>query len=196
MSCIKAAILGLSLLVPALCSAQHPAFRIPPLADLRRDAVESTNITVGPLLLWFASRVVSNGDPQSAALGSLLHGLHKVQVHSYAYKADHVYRTADLEALRSQLTRPGWHQMVRVHERDAHNDTAIYYTQEDRTVTGLVVLVAEPREFTLVNISGKIDMRNVAALCGTFMPHQPGESQVAWSLPKPDAYTPDEASDR
>ena len=50
------------------------------------------------------------------------------------------------------------------------------------------MLAAESREFTLVNISGVIDLKNVAALCSTFVPHQPGESPAALPSPKPDAY--------
>jgi hypothetical protein len=168
MSCIRGAILALGLVVPTLCSAQHSAFKTPALAEMRREAVESTSITIGPLLLWFASRVIGNQDPQSAAVKSLLRGLHKVQVRSYRYNADHVYRQADLQALRSQLTTPGWHRMVQVRDRGANDDVDIYYAQDDRTVTGLVILAAEPREFTLVNISGTIDLRHVAALCDTF----------------------------
>jgi hypothetical protein len=186
MSCIRAAILALGLVVPALCSPQQPAFKTPSLAEMRRDAVESTNITFGPLLLWFASRVIGNRDPQSAAVKSLLRGLHKVQIHSYRYNADHVYRQADLEALRSQLTTPGWHRMVQLRDRGANDDVDIYYALDNRKVTGLVVLAAEPREFTLVNIRGRIDMTEVAALCDTFVPLEPGGSQIALRSPKPD----------
>jgi hypothetical protein len=171
MSCIKVAILALSFAVPSLCGAQQPAFRAPSLADMRRDAVESVNISLGPLLLSFAGWVMNDGDPDSAAIKNLLRGLHRVQVHNYRYSMDRVYRQADLEALRSQLTTPAWHRLVRVRSGGPQNDVDVYYAQDNNTVTELVVLVAEPREFTLVNLSGRIDLKEVAALSARFVPH-------------------------
>ena len=55
----------------------------------------------------------------------VLHGLHKVQIHSFQYNADPVYRQADLDALRSQVTKPGWHKMVQVRDHDANDDVDI-----------------------------------------------------------------------
>lgn len=192
MSRIRAVILVLGLIVPTLCAAQISAFKTPSLAEMRRGAVDSVNISIGPLLLWFASRVMDDRDPQTAAVKSLLRGLHKVQVHSYRYDADHVYRQADLEALRSQLTSPGWRRMVQVRDGQAHGNVDIYCALENRIVTGLVVLVAKPLEFTLVNISGTIDLENVDALSDTFLPHGSGGSQVALvsSIPEARAQLP------
>ena len=54
----------------------------------------------------------------------------------------------------------------------------------------LVEEAAEPREFTLVNISGKIDLKDVAGLRRTFLPHEPDKRQVALSLAKPGTQAP------
>jgi hypothetical protein len=169
-------LLGLAI-VPALCPAQLPALKIPSFADMRRDAVESVNITVGPFALWFARRVIGDHDPQSAAIKRLLRGLRKVQVRSYRFKTDHVYEQSELQALRSQLSAPSWHQMVQVRDRDTRDDVDIYYALEERTVTGLAILAAEPREFTVVNISGTIDLDQVDVLRRTFVPGEPDPSQ-------------------
>lgn len=163
MSGIRAAIVLLCVVCPTLGLARNLAFATTSLADMRRDAVDSTNISVGPFLLWFASRVIDRHDPQSAALKTLLGELHRVRIHSFQYSSDHVYQPAALEALRSQLMAPRWHQMVRVRSQRENSSVDIYYMQTGPFVTDLVVLSAEPREFTLVSLSGKIALKDLAS---------------------------------
>ena len=165
-------VLGLAI-VPTLCPAQLPALKLPSFAEMRRDAVESVSFTFGPITLWFAGKVMGDRDPQSAAIKKLLRGLHKVQIRSYRFKTDHVYEASELQWLRRQLSAPGWHQMVQVRDYAAKGDVDIYYALDDRIVTGLAILSAEPREFTVVNISGHIDLDQVALLRHTFVPHEP-----------------------
>src|SRR5690242_8879610 len=177
MSSRWAAFLALGLTLPALCLAQPPALKLPSLADMQRDAVESVNITLGPLALGFARFVMRHADeqdPQEAAAGEVLRGVTKVQVHNFQFKADHVYAQAELDSLRSQLNSPEWHQMVQVRDHDKREDVDIYCSLENNMITGLVILAAQPREFTLVNIAGQIDPNQIAALRRTFVPSEHG----------------------
>ena len=181
---IRSACLALCLAaVPVLCPAQLPALKLPSFAQMRREAVDSVSITVGPIALWFAGRVIGAHDPDSAAIRKLLRGLHKVQVRSFRFKADHVYAPAELQALRLQLSGPAWHQMVQVRDPAAGGDVDIYYALDERTVTGLAILAAAPREFTVVNISGNIDMEQVAYLRRTFAPGETGGSRPPFTAP-------------
>jgi hypothetical protein len=159
-------------IVPALCGAQLPKLHLPYFADMRREAVESVSITVGPIALWFAGHVIRDKDPDSAAVKKLVQGLHKVQIRSYRFKTDHVYLQSELQGLRRQLSAPGWHQMVQARDGVSKEDVDIYYALDDRTVTGLAILSAEPREFTVVSISGHIDLDEVARLRHTFLSHE------------------------
>ncbi len=168
----RSAFLVLALVLPGLCVAHPPVLKVPSLAALQRDAVESVNITFGPVALGFMrflSRFASTHDPNGAAAINALRGLHRVEVHNFRFATDHPYVQADLDALRSQLTSPGWHQMVQVRSRSTSENVDIYYTLDNRTVTGLVVIAAEPREFTLVNIVGTIDFGQIGMLSHTFV---------------------------
>ena len=169
--------------VPVLCPAQLPALKLPSFMQMRREAVESVSITVGPIALWFAGRVIGAHDPDSAVIKKLLRGLHKVQVRSFRFKADHVYAPAELQALRLQLSGPAWHQMVQVRDPAAGGDVDIYYALDERTVTGLAILAAAPREFTVVNISGNIDLEQVAYLRRTFTHGAGGGAQSPLTAP-------------
>jgi hypothetical protein len=45
-------------------------------------------------------------------------------------------------------------------------------------VKGLVIIACEPREFTIVNIVGTIDLEQIAGLRRTFVPPANGMTQV------------------
>ncbi len=169
-------VLGLTL--SALCpAAQPPVLRLPSLALMERDAVESVNVTLGPFalgLMKFAMRHAdAQNDPQAEAVTEVLRGLKNVQVHNYRFKRDHLYAQADLESLRSQLASPDWHQIVQVRDHEKSEDVDIYCSLDNDKITGMVILAAEPREFTLVNIVGEVDPNQIAALRRTFVSHGP-----------------------
>jgi len=186
MSSRWAALLALSLTLPALCLAQPPALKLPSLADMQRDAVEEVNITLGPWALGFARFVMRHADhkdPHAEAAQQVLSGLNKVQVHHFEFKQDHVYSQTELDSLRSQLTSAEWHQMVQVRDHDAHENVDIYCAVDNNKITGMVILAAEPREFTLVNLTGEIDPNQIAALRRNFVAHGHGISEVALANP-------------
>src|SRR5215472_4171707 len=178
----RSAFLVLGLMPLTACVAQHKELSVSSFAAMQRDAVESHNITLGPAALGFVSfigRFAGNHDPHSAAAMNVLRGLHMVQVHNFEFATDHTYAQADLEALRSQLTSPRWHQMVQVRDRGTNENVDIYYTLDNHIITGMVIIAAEPREFTLVNIVGTIDFKAIGALSHNFVPREHGRPPLA-----------------
>ncbi|HTV51596.1 MAG TPA: DUF4252 domain-containing protein [Steroidobacteraceae bacterium] len=173
MNARRCAVVAASLLASGPCLAQPPALNLPSFANLQRDAVETVSVTLGPSVLEFAGQFIDGHDPQSAALRKALLGVRTVEVHSYRFKSDQSEAQADLEALRSQLVAPLWHQLVQVRNRDDGKNVDIYYALDNHTVTGLTILSTAARAFTLVNIMGAIDLDQVAALRRTFVPDEP-----------------------
>jgi len=166
----RPALLVLCFVLPA-CVGQTPAVEIPSLAAMQRDAVDSVDITLGPGslgFLGFLSRFGGARDPDGAAALSLMHGLHRVQVRSFEFATDHTYTAADLQALRSQLTAPAWRHLVEVRDSGGRENVDIYCMLHDQIITRLVVIAAEPREFTLVNIVGALDPHQIAQLSHHF----------------------------
>ena len=51
---------------------------------------------------------------------------------------------------------------MQVHKRDPHEDVDVYVCMEGDKVKGLAVIASEPREFTIVNIVGSIDLDKIA----------------------------------
>jgi hypothetical protein len=71
-----------------------------------------------------------------------------------------------VDAVRAQLTSPGWVPLVSTH--DAQDDVDIYVRRNGPRTEGMAIITAEPRQFTIVNIVGAIDLAKLAQLRGKF----------------------------
>jgi Domain of unknown function (DUF4252) len=150
--------------IPMLALAQSPQLNLPSFAGLQQKATESVDLTIGSLALGIMGRLMDDGDPDSAQMKHLIQGLKSVQVRNYQFAADFAYSKADIDAVRSQLSAPAWTQLAQVHDQKKNEDVGIYVAFEDHKVTGFTVIASEPREFTIVNIVGAVDLDKVAAL--------------------------------
>jgi hypothetical protein len=167
----RSAVLALTLLLPMLGAAQSPQSpepKFPSLAALHGDAVESVNITLGPTALGFArlmSRFEGASDPEAQ---TVLQGLHMVQVHSFQFTSEPDHAQKDLEVLRSQLTAPGWNHLVEVRSSPEQKNVDVYMSVEGGRINGMVVIASQPRELTIVNIDGVIDLQKLHQIEGKF----------------------------
>ena len=169
LQCLLLACLGLACLaLPPLAGAQDTPLKLPAFADLKERAIKSVDLTLDSTTLGMMGWLMSDTDPQAAELKKTLQGLKSVQIRSYQFTSDFAYSRADVEAVRSQLTGPGWSRLVQAHDRDKDEGVDIYIAVADKTVKGLAVIAADRREFTIVNIVGTVDVDQVARLRKTF----------------------------
>lgn len=144
--------------------AQNAELNIPDFKGLEHKARESVNITIGGWLLHTAGAFIDEKDEDSAAAKKLLSGIKSVQVRSFEFDADDAYNRADVDAVRRQLETPGWSQLVKVHDRNSHEDVDIYMFIENEHTRGLAIIASQPREFTIVNIVGSINLEDLPKL--------------------------------
>ena len=57
---------------------------------------------------------------------------------------------------------------MQVHKREPQENVDVYICIEGDKIMGLAVIASEPREFTIVNIIGSIDIDKIAQLEGQF----------------------------
>ena len=164
------AALALALTLSAGPAAADPELDIPNFSHLRGKAVDTVDITLDGFLLRLASRFAKadDGDPESAAAAEILQGVKSVRVRNYSFDSDDAYSRADVESVRTQLKGPGWSQLVQVRKREPREDVDVYICLDGEKVSGLAVIASEPREFTIVNIVGSIDIDKIGRLEGQF----------------------------
>jgi Domain of unknown function (DUF4252) len=159
----------IALLAPALAlAAPNPRLAIPSFSALAQKATESVTITLDPGLLGLAAKFLDSSDPQDAATKEVLKGLQGIYVRSYTFDKDSAYQQADIEAVRSQLAAPGWNRLVETRSRKTHADVDIYIMLDHNQAIGLALIASEPRQFTIVNIIGAIDLDKLHRLEGQF----------------------------
>jgi hypothetical protein len=168
-SLLVTALLAPALLCPALAwSAPNPRLVLPEFAALSQKATESVVITLDSSLLAMAGRFLDGSDPKDAATKDVIKGLQGIYVRSFTFDQDSAYSQADLDAVRSQLSAPGWNRLVQTRSKKTHADVDIYIMVVDKAAIGLALIASEAREFTIVNIVGSIDLDKLRKLEGQF----------------------------
>jgi hypothetical protein len=154
-------------------AAQTPGPRVPfaGLEKLAAAASETVDVSLDTTLLALAARFMGDdGDEDAAKAKAMLSGLKGVYVRSYEFGADGAFGPADVEAIRRQLSAPGWSRMAGIRSKKDHADVDVYLWLDGATIGGLGILATEPRRFTIVNIVGAIDLDQLRRLEGLGMP--------------------------
>ena len=152
---------------PASATAQQ--LQLPDLSRLNAGAIDVVDVTVDQALLGMAAAFMgSGGDPDEAKVKSLISSLKGIYVKSFTYDKDGAYDPAALDGVRKQLTTGQWQRIVAAKSQKDRSDVAVYLWRTGDRPGGLAVLSAGPREVTLVNIVGLIDLEQLRSLSGKF----------------------------
>ena len=145
-------------------AARDPQLQLPDFGHLRGKATDTVDITLGSFAFFVARHVIDDADAQSAAAKDILKGVSSMRIRHYEFAEDFVYSKSDLDNVRSQLTTRGWNAIAHVQDRKKNENVDVYVAVEKEKITGFAFVASEPREFTIVNIVGSLDPKQVAVL--------------------------------
>jgi hypothetical protein len=160
------------MLVPVIPAAQErgPQLALGGLDRLSSLANETVNLSLDTSLLGLALRFLDAGNDEERALKALAGGLKGIYVRSYTFDTDGAYPSAEVEAIRRQLSGPGWSRLVGVKSRREGADVDVYLWLDGGRAQGLGILASGPRELTVVNILGTIELDQLRRLEGLGVP--------------------------
>jgi len=138
------------------------------LDRLAAKASEVVDVSLDGPLLQLASRFLSDKDPDEANVKKLVGGLKGVYVKSFTFEDRDQYKETDVEDLRTQLKAPGWSRIVSSRSKRNGDNSEVYLKTDAGQITGLAVIVTEPKELTIVNIIGFIRPEDIRDLGGHF----------------------------
>jgi len=144
-------------------SAQRINLDFPGLAEKAEEVVD---VTLDASMLKLAAKFLSGHDADERAVREMIVGLEGIYVRSYEFAHDGEYDRNLVDKVKSQLG-PTWKPLVTVRSKTRENVNIMADMRGDKVV-GLVIIAAEPREFTIVNINGPIDIDRLAGLSGQF----------------------------
>src|SRR5262245_1925053 len=160
----------LCVLVCATALAAPPSARLllPDFSALGSTATDSVAITLDAPLLAVAAKFLNSGDPEERAVRDLIGGLQGIYVKSYTFDKPFAYPATDVDAIRKQLRAPAWQQIVQVRSSVKQSTVDIFVCLVQEKPIGLAIIATEPRQFTIVNIVGAIDLDKLHQIEGRF----------------------------
>ncbi len=177
---------GIVLALSAVCAPGQEIKGLKALDALESKASERVNVTLDGKLLELAAKFLSSSDPDEAKVKRLVGKLRAVYVRGFEFDKDNAYSEADVNAIRRELSTPTWARIVDVRSKKDGETAEVYLHTENGQVTGLAVLAAAPRELTVVNIVGPIDLEELTELGGQFgIPQIEGKKPAESKRPQP-----------
>src|SRR5215210_1818308 len=158
----------------AAAQAQGPQtatgrLRLDSLEKLAPKASEAVNIEIDGILIKFAGSMLSDEDADERAVKELIQSLRGVYVRSYEFKSEGQFAEADVAAVREQLRAPGWSRVMDVKSKGLDfGEGEVYLATSGGRVEGFALLVVQPREVTVVNIVGALDLDKIRRLGDNF----------------------------
>ncbi len=160
-----ALVYGLSL--PGL--AQNARLELKNLEKLSSKAATVNDVTLdGDMLQLGIKFIEMDKDSEAKQLKELLKDLKGIYIKNFEFDEPNQYSPADVEAIRAQLSGPGWSRIVESRSRREGENDEIYVMKVGDKIAGVAILVAEPKELTVVNIVGPIDINKLGELEGHF----------------------------
>jgi uncharacterized protein DUF4252 len=150
----------------ATALAQNPRIQTSQLDALAAKASETVDVNIDERLIQLTSRFLGKG-PDEQKVREIINGLKGIYVKSFEFEKEGDYAVGDLESIRSQLNNSAWNKIVNIHSKK-EGSVEVYLMSNASQISGLAVLASNPKEITVVNLIGNVDLDKLSALEGQF----------------------------
>jgi hypothetical protein len=151
-------------LAATLC-AQQFKFDMDRLAAKASDSVD---LSLNSSALQLAARFLDPKDPEEAKVRQLIAGMEGIYIKSFEFKKEGEYSATDLDQIRAQLKSPEWSRIVGVKDAENGENLEVWVRMVNGKAKGVAILAAEPKELTVANLVGSVDLDSLAELGGHF----------------------------
>jgi len=146
--------------------AQGPRLQIDQLDVLANRASETVDVKLDERLMATTAKFFSGKD--DADIKEALKGIKGIYVKSFTFEKEGEFSQVEVDSVMSQLRGSAWSKIVTVKSKKGSENVEVYLNMVGDQITGLAVLSIEPKEFTVVNIVGLIDLEKLSKLEGQF----------------------------
>ncbi|HXM50849.1 MAG TPA: DUF4252 domain-containing protein [Pyrinomonadaceae bacterium] len=146
--------------------AQGPKLQMDQLDFLANKASETVDIKLDERLMQTTAKFFSGKD--DADIKEALKGIKGIYVKSFSFEKEGEYSELEVDSIVSQLHGNTWSRILTVKSKKDKENVEVYLNMVGDQITGLAVLSIEPKEFTVVNIVGPIDIEKLSKLEGQF----------------------------
>jgi hypothetical protein len=162
-----AAVLLLLFTANAQTNAQTAKLQIDQLDVLSNKASETVEVRLDERLMLTTLKFFS-GKGSDAEIRDVLKGVKGIYVKSFTFEKEGEYSSAQVESVMSQLRSGAWSKVLSVKSRKDGENVEVYLNLAGDQINGLAVVSIDPKEFTVVNIVGPVDLEKLSKLEGQF----------------------------
>jgi hypothetical protein len=151
----------------AAASAQNPKIQIESLGHLEDKASKVVDVSLDEKLMAMAAKLIvkyAKDDDEAKEAAAIIAGIKEVYVRSYEFDTEGQYSPADVENIRAQVKGPGWSRLVGVRSKREGENAEVYLCMPGDKVLGVTIIAANPKELTVVNIVGTVDVERLSEL--------------------------------
>ncbi len=145
---------------------QGPKLQMDQLDLLANKASDTVDVRLDERLMAVTAKFFQGKD--DADIKEVLKGIKGIYVKSFTFEKAGEYSQVDVDSVLSQLRGSTWSKVVSVKSKKDGENVEVYLNMVGDQITGLAVLSMNPKEFTVVNIVGAIDLDKLSKLEGQF----------------------------
>ena len=149
-------------------TAQTAKLQLDQLDVLANRATETVDVKLDEHLMQTTAKFFSGKDADDAEIRDLLKNVKGIYVKNFSFEKDNEYSPAEVDSVLSQLRSGGWSRIVGVTSKKDGENVEVYVMSIGDQVSGLAVVSIEPKELTVVNIVGPINLEKLTQLEGSF----------------------------
>lgn len=148
--------------------AQTARLQLDQLDVLANRASETVDVKLDEHLMQTTAKFFAGKDPDDAEIRELIKNVKGIYVKSFTFEKENEYSAAEVESVMSQLRGGSWSKIIGVTSRKDGDNVDVYLMSVGDQISGLAVVSLEPKEITIVNIVGPINLEKLTQLEGSF----------------------------
>src|SRR5437763_14940890 len=152
----------------ATTMAQGAKLQLDQLDILANRASETVDVKLDEHLMQTTAKFFSGKDTDNAEIRDLIKNVKGIYVKSFSFEKENEYSPAEIESVLSQLRGSSWSKIIGVKSKKNGDTVEVYLLNIGDQIGGLAVVSAEPKEFTVVNVVGPIDLEKLSKIQGSF----------------------------
>ncbi len=149
-------------------TAQSAKLQLDQLDVLANRASETVDVKLDEHLMQTTAKFFSGKDIDDAEIRDLIKNVKGIYVKSFTFEHENEYSPAEVDSVTQQLRGGGWNKIIGVTSKKDGDNVEVYLLNIGDQISGLAVVSAEPKEFTVVNIVGPINLEKLTQLEGSF----------------------------
>src|SRR5436189_4733237 len=149
-------------------TAQTAKLQLDQLDVLANRASSTVDVKLDEHLMQITAKFFNPKDNDDAEIRNLIKNLKGIYVKSFTFEKENEYTTVEVDSVVAQLKGAGWSKIIGVTSKKDGDNVDVYLLTVGDQIAGMAVVSIEPKEFTVVNIVGPVNLEKLTQMEGSF----------------------------